>query len=167
MSITEIRIKSLGDMVDRVTPAEPDVETGRWRDSGVYRGSADAGWPLLTSLDQLGGVDAPFTKADLEEHILRNFIRYSRPYLTTAPQPQARTITEFYGALTIRPRASILAQSFCKFVQRRYRRITMNHYFPTPAADETTGATPICCCCCPPHAGVEPTAFARHHLKLR
>lgn len=85
MPITEIRIKSLGDLVDRVTPAEPDVETGRRRDGGVYRGAADAGWPLLTSLDQLGGLDAPFSKSDLEEHILRNFIRYSRPYLTAAP----------------------------------------------------------------------------------
>ena len=48
----------------------------------MYRGDGDAGWPLLTSLDKLGGVTPPHTKADLEEHILRNFIRYSRPYLT-------------------------------------------------------------------------------------
>jgi hypothetical protein len=50
----------------------------------VYRGDGDAGWPLFTSLDKLGGVNPPHTKAELEEHILRNFIRYSRPYL---PQP--------------------------------------------------------------------------------
>jgi hypothetical protein len=27
------------------------------------------------SLDQLGGVNPPHTKADVEEHVLRNFIR--------------------------------------------------------------------------------------------
>jgi hypothetical protein len=82
MPITEIILTSLGDLIDKVTPTEPDPRTGRRRDSGVYRGDGDAGWPLLTSLDKLGGVTPPHTKADLEEHILRNFIRYSRPYLT-------------------------------------------------------------------------------------
>jgi hypothetical protein len=42
----------------------------------------DPDWPLLTSLDQLG--NPPHTKADVEEHVLRNFVRYSRPHLTTA-----------------------------------------------------------------------------------
>jgi hypothetical protein len=84
MSITEITVTSLGDLIDKVTPTEPDPRTGRRRDSGVYRGDGDAGWPLLTSLDKLGGVSPPHTKADLEEHILRNFIRYSRPYLSQA-----------------------------------------------------------------------------------
>ena len=82
MPITEIVLTSLGDLIDKVTPTEPDPRTGRRRDSGVYRGDGDAGWPLFTSLDKLGGVTPPHTKADLEEHILRNFIRYSRPYLT-------------------------------------------------------------------------------------
>jgi hypothetical protein len=81
MSISEIVVNSLGDLIDKVTPTEPDPRTGRRRDSGVYRGDGDASWPLLTSLDKLGGVSPPHTKADLEEHILRNFIRYSRPYL--------------------------------------------------------------------------------------
>jgi hypothetical protein len=85
MSITEFRISSLGDLIDSVTPAEPDVETGRRRDSGIYRGVSDAVSPLLTSLDQLGGSNPPHTKAGLEDHILRNFIRYSRPYLKTQP----------------------------------------------------------------------------------
>jgi hypothetical protein len=74
MSITETRINSLGDLIDAVTPVEPDAETGRRRDSGIYRGMSDTRWPLLSSLDQLGGVDPPHTKAELEEHILRNFI---------------------------------------------------------------------------------------------
>jgi hypothetical protein len=83
-SMTEIRINSLGDLMDAVTPAEPDAKTRRRRDVGIYRGMPDPDLPLLTSLDQLGGANPPHTKADVEEHILRNFIRYSRPYLATA-----------------------------------------------------------------------------------
>ena len=85
MPIQEQRISSLGDLIDQVTPTEPDPVTGRHRDTGVYRGAADASRSLLTSLDRLGGVDPPHTKGDLEEHILRNFIRYSRPYFSTPP----------------------------------------------------------------------------------
>jgi FRG domain len=85
MGIPEIKIKSLGELIDRVTPSEPDPEIRRRRDYGVYRGVSDSTWPLVTSLDQLGGINPPHTKADLEEHILRNFIRYSRPYLTMSP----------------------------------------------------------------------------------
>src|ERR1051325_4159903 len=79
--ITEIRITSLGEFVDRVTPDEPDPVTGRHRDTGVYRGASAAGSPLLTTLDRLGGVNPPHTKADLEEHVLRNYIRYARPHV--------------------------------------------------------------------------------------
>ncbi len=86
MPIAEIPVTSLGDLIDQVTPPEPDQTTGRHRDSGVYRGSSCGAWPLLTSLDQLGGADQPHLKADLEEHILRNFIRYSRPHF---PSPVA------------------------------------------------------------------------------
>jgi hypothetical protein len=85
MAIAEVIVTSLGDLIDKLTPPEPDPRTGRRRDSGVYRGDADASWPLLTSLDVLGGANAPHSKADLEEHILRNFIRYSRPYLNQPP----------------------------------------------------------------------------------
>ena len=83
VSVRTIVIHSLGELVDRVTPSAPDPVTGRRRDTGVYRGSSHAEHPLLTSLDRLGGMNPPHTKADLEEHILRNFIRYSRPYLGT------------------------------------------------------------------------------------
>jgi hypothetical protein len=82
--IETIEVRSLGELIDRVTPDEPDPVTGRRRDSGVYRGSGHADWPLLTSLDRLGGVDPPHTKCGLEEHILRNFIRYSRPHFPAA-----------------------------------------------------------------------------------
>jgi hypothetical protein len=85
MSISQIVVRSLGDLIDKVTPTEPDPRTGRRRDSGIYRGDRDARWPLLTSLDKLGGAQSPHSKANLEEHILRNFIRYSRPYFSHPP----------------------------------------------------------------------------------
>ena len=84
MPIRTIVVHSLGEFLDGVTPAKPDEQTGRRRDTGVYRGSANASRPLLTSLDRLGGSNPPHTKADLEEHILRNFIRYSRPHFDEA-----------------------------------------------------------------------------------
>ena len=83
--IREVVVHSLGDLIAQTTPTEPDPATGRRRSSGVYRGAADAAWPLLTSLDQLGGAGTPHTKAELEEYILRNFIRYSRPYFGSPP----------------------------------------------------------------------------------
>jgi hypothetical protein len=84
MSVREVVVHSLGEFVDVVTPREPDPQSGRRRDTGVYRGASWASRPLLTSLDRLGGEDKPHTKVDLEEHILRNFIRYSRPHLDDA-----------------------------------------------------------------------------------
>lgn len=84
-AVRTIIIHTLGELVDRVTPSAPDPVTGRRRDTGVYRGSSNASSPLLTSLDRLGGVNPPHTKSDLEEHVLRNFIRYSRPHVGTEP----------------------------------------------------------------------------------
>jgi hypothetical protein len=82
--VVEIGVKSLGELIDKVTPTMPDQATGRWRTSCVYHGAADATWPLLTSLDRLGGVTPAHTKVHLEAHILRNFLRYAQPYLTSA-----------------------------------------------------------------------------------
>jgi hypothetical protein len=81
MAIETIVVRTLGELVDRVTPRDPDPVTGHRRDVGVYRGAADASRPLLTSLDRLGGIDPPHTKVTLEAHILRNFVRYSRPFV--------------------------------------------------------------------------------------
>ena len=81
--VHEVTIHSLGEFIDRVTPLEPDPKTGRRRDTGIYRGASEADAPLLTTLDRLGGTSPSHTKADLEEHVLRNFIRYSRPHLGT------------------------------------------------------------------------------------
>jgi hypothetical protein len=85
MPIAEVVVRSLGDLIDQVTPPDPDHATGRHRDSGVYHGSFDAARPLLTSLDRLGGPARPHGKRDLEAHVLRNFVRYSRPFFQ--PQP--------------------------------------------------------------------------------
>jgi hypothetical protein len=82
--IEEIEIASLSELLEAVTPSSPDPDSGRLRDWRVYRGTANTEWPLLTSLDRLGGTEPPHTKAHLEEHVLRTFIRYSRPYV---PQP--------------------------------------------------------------------------------
>ena len=84
MSIKTVQIHTLGELVDLVTPEKPDPVTGRRRDAGVYRGTSDARAPVLTSLDRLGG-GQPHAKAELESHILRNFIRYSRPHLGREP----------------------------------------------------------------------------------
>ena len=81
MSIDTIEIRSLSELVERVTPQSPDPKTGRRRDTGVYRGASDARAPLLTSLDRLGGTSPAHSKAALEEHILRNYIRYARPHV--------------------------------------------------------------------------------------
>ncbi len=85
MTFEKIRVASLGELVDLVTPAEPDRRTGRRRDTGIYRGGAGIYASLLTSLDRLGGVDPPHSKADLEAHIFRNFVRYSRSLLPGPP----------------------------------------------------------------------------------
>lgn len=85
MPIEEITVRSLGELIDRITPTEPDARTGRRRDTGIYRGFGGSDLPLLTSLDRLGGVNPPHTKAELEAHIFRNFIRYSRPYVDMPP----------------------------------------------------------------------------------
>ena len=77
----EVVIGSLGEFVDRVTPGQPDSVTGRRRDTGVYRGAPNARAAILTSLDRLGGTHPAHTKADLEEHVLRNYIRYARPHV--------------------------------------------------------------------------------------
>ena len=82
-AVRTVVIHTLGEFVDRVTPLEPDSITGRRRDTGVYRGSSKAESALLTSLDRLGGSHPPHTKAELEEHILRNYMRYSRPHVGT------------------------------------------------------------------------------------
>jgi hypothetical protein len=84
--IREITIESLDELIRWVTPASPDPDSGRRRDYSVYRGTRHAPTSLLTSLDRLGmPVTSPHAKAHLEEHLLRNFIRYSRAHLESRP----------------------------------------------------------------------------------
>jgi hypothetical protein len=91
-------VRSLGELVDHATPDEPDPAIGRRRDSAVYRGVGDASWPMLTSLDRLGGTNPPHAKRGLEEHVLRNFARYSRPYLGAPGASAARGDWELLAA---------------------------------------------------------------------
>jgi hypothetical protein len=102
MAEREHIIRSLGELIDLMTPLEPDPETGRLRDAGVYRGASAADRPILTSLDRLGGTDPPHTKAHLEAHILRNFGRYARPHLDTPPVNdwELLVIAQHYGVPT-------------------------------------------------------------------
>jgi len=79
--VRTIEVKSLGELLDRATPHQPDPASGRLRNTAIYRGVADPDARLLTSLDRLGGLDATHSKAHLEEHLLRNFIRYGKPFL--------------------------------------------------------------------------------------
>lgn len=83
--IREVRVETLGELVDATTPSEYDPASGRLRSASVFRGVKSTRWGLLTSLDRLGGIDPPHTKGHLEEHILRNFMRYSRPHLQQQP----------------------------------------------------------------------------------
>ena len=103
MAIREIRVRSLGELLDRCTPAEPDPASGRRRDTGVYRGAFDTARPLLTSLDRLGGVEPPHTKARLESNVLRNFVRYARPHVDAAAAGgdwERLMMAQHYGAPT-------------------------------------------------------------------
>lgn len=77
----EVTIKDLGQLIEQCTPTERDPVSGRLRNYSVFRGSNHIEDSLLTSLDRLGGTQPPHSKAHLEEHLLRNFIRYARPYL--------------------------------------------------------------------------------------
>lgn len=102
MDVQERTIRSLGELIDAVTPSQPQPDSGRRRDPGIYHGSSSAVHPLLTSLDRLGGTDPPHTKAHLESHILRNFARYSRPNLPSDPTNdwELLVIAQHHGAPT-------------------------------------------------------------------
>ena len=74
-------INTLGELLDRTTPAKPDPASGRLRQDSVYRGVANDSDRLLTSLDRLGGCEPAHIKCHLEEHLLRNFLRYGHAFL--------------------------------------------------------------------------------------
>lgn len=127
MTVQAISIRSLGELIDAITPTEADPVTRRHRDSGIYHGSLDATSPLLTSLDRLGGTDPPHTKARLESHILRNFIRYSRPHLASRPVDdwEYLMIAQHFGAPT-----RLLDWSYSPLVAAHFA--TRERQFPGP-----------------------------------
>lgn len=84
LQVETTTIQSLGELLDRTTPREPDAASGRLRANSVFRGVAGRGGSLLTGLDRLGGTHPPHTKKHLEEHLLRNFIRYGHQFLPEA-----------------------------------------------------------------------------------
>jgi hypothetical protein len=84
--VREVEIRTLGELLELATPDRPDPDSGRLRDAVAFRGCAYPEVGLFTSLDRLGVPEQPpHSKSHLEEHLLRNFIRYSRPYLPTPP----------------------------------------------------------------------------------
>ena len=101
-TVKEIVVHSLGELVDYATPNEPDQASGRLRDTSVYRGMGDSGARLLTRLDRLGGIEPPHTKASLESHVLRNFLRYGRPFLNAKQERfwELMVVAEHHGLPT-------------------------------------------------------------------
>ncbi len=125
--IQEIKINTLSELLDAVTPSTPDPASGRLRDWSVYRGASNAEWSLLTSLDRLGGENPAHTKGHLEEHILRTFIRYSRPYVQQPPlnEWELLVIAQHHGVPT-----RLLDWSYSPFVAAHFA--TLN---PAPKGD--------------------------------
>ena len=79
--VAQATIASLSELIERVTPRKPEPSSGRRRSYAVFRGAVRGPLSLLTTLDRLGGANPPHGKAHLEEHLLRNFMRYARPHV--------------------------------------------------------------------------------------
>jgi hypothetical protein len=121
--IQEIEVRSLTELLDAVTPGSPDPASGRLRDTSVYRGSANAEWSLLTSLDRLDQ-EQPHGKEHLEEHILRTFIRYSRPYVPQPPNEwELLVIAQHHGVPT-----RLLDWSYSPFVAAHFATLESSQH---------------------------------------
>jgi hypothetical protein len=94
------RVSTLGELLDQCTPKERDPVSGRIRSYSVYRGACCEEGRLLTALDRLGGIDPPHSKSHLEEHLLRNFIRYARPFLKHADDWEMVVSAQHHGLPT-------------------------------------------------------------------
>lgn len=102
MRFKEYVVHSLGELVDVVTPDAPDPVTGsRWT-GDIFRGVTGPDLPLYTSLDRLGANDPPHAHADLEEHIFRNFLRYSRAHLSRPTSDWELLVTAQHHGLPTR-----------------------------------------------------------------
>lgn len=72
--------RDLPELIALTTPSSKDAISGRFRSIAIYRGLSDASYPLVTSLDRLGG-DAPLhSKVHLEMDLLRHFRRRIRAF---------------------------------------------------------------------------------------
>lgn len=95
-------VHSLGELVDVVTPETPDPVTGRRWVGDVFRGVTGPDLKLYTSLDRLGANDPPHAQADLEEHIFRNFLRYSRAHVSQPASAWELLVTAQHHGLPTR-----------------------------------------------------------------
>jgi hypothetical protein len=95
----DVTVTSIGSLVDHLTP-DIDERTGHRRSLMVYRGWRTAGDSLLTSLDRLGGVDPPHTKAGLEQFLFRSFARYARPYVASSHPWELLVSAQHHGVPT-------------------------------------------------------------------
>ncbi|MEW6270337.1 MAG: FRG domain-containing protein [Thermodesulfobacteriota bacterium] len=98
-AIREVRVTSLGALVDELTP-EVDRDTGHRRALAVYRGCRDASSPLLTSLDRLAGVERPHAKSHLEPHLFRSFARYARAFVSSSRPWELLATAQHHGVPT-------------------------------------------------------------------
>jgi hypothetical protein len=126
VSTERTKVESLPALIEAVTPEEPEAESGRRRNYAVYRGMSDATAPLRTSLDRLGGSGAPHSKAHLEEHILRNFLRYSKPYVRADQEEWELLFTAQHHGLPTR----LLDWSYSPLVAAHFATLD-----PTPRGD--------------------------------
>ncbi len=76
----EVRVRSWADLQDQMFEGSWQPSIGRYRSTFAFRGMADAGWSLETSLSRLGG-----DFARLERHLVRNFRKYA--YLESGGHP--------------------------------------------------------------------------------
>ncbi len=68
----EVRARSWGELQELLFEGSWQPSIGRYRSTSAFRGMADAGWQLETSLCRLGG-----DYARLERHLVRNFRKYA------------------------------------------------------------------------------------------
>ncbi len=68
----DITINSWNELMDRLYDDSWQSKIKRFRSPYIFRGMADAGFPLMTALERLGG-----NYAKMEPHLLRNFRKYA------------------------------------------------------------------------------------------